>query len=86
MSVLGIEITKFSWIGAVGMTVFGIIDSLTVKWGLAQGERQARQDGTLGAEKAQAFQRVRTVLAVICFLCFPVIGLLAGNAVIGSFF
>ena len=71
MVVLGMEITKFSWIGAAGMAVFGIVDYLTVNWALAQGERQARQDGTLNDEKTQAFGRVRRVLAVVCFLCFP---------------
>jgi len=67
MSILGIEITKFSWIGAAGMPIFGIIDYLTVNWALVQGERQALRDGTTSAEKTKAFERVRTVLAVMCF-------------------
>ena len=86
MTVLGMEFTKYSLIGAAAMLVFGLIDYLLVNWALVQGERQAERDGTVSAEKTQAFGRVRTGLAVMCFVFFPVVGLLSGNFVIGSWF
>ncbi len=84
MTLFGIELTKFSIIGGVGMLAFGILDYIAVNWALSQGEQQAERDGTLDADKMQAFGRVRTVLAVVCFLGFPLVGVLAGDAVIRS--
>ena len=86
MTILGLDFTKFSLIGAAGMLVFGLFDYLLVNWALTQGERQAERDGTVSAEKTQTLGQVRTVLAVLCFVCFPVVGLLAGDLVLGSFF
>ena len=86
MNILGFEFTKFSLTGAAGMLAFGIADYLMVNWALVQGERQAQRDGSLDADKTLAFARVRTVLAVLCFLCFPVAGLFAGDLVLGALF
>ena len=82
----GLEITKLSWIGAAVGLGFGIADYLLVNWALIQGERQAQRDGTIDAEKTRAYARIRTVLAVLCFLCFPVVGLLLGDPVLGLLF
>ncbi|MEM7426568.1 MAG: hypothetical protein AAF441_10760 [Pseudomonadota bacterium] len=86
MTLFGMEFTKFSLMGAAGMLVFGLVDFFIVNWALVQGERQAERDGTVSAEKTQAFGRVRIGLAVMCFVFFPVVGLLAGDFVIGSWF
>ena len=86
MTILGFEFTKYSLMGAAAMLVFGVIDYFIVNWALVQGERQAQRDGTVSAEKTEAFGRVRTALAVMCFLVLPFIGLMTGNFVIGSWF
>lgn len=86
MTILGFEFTKFSLMGAAAMLVFGIVDYFVVNWALVQGERQAQRDGTVSAEKTEAFERVRMGLAVMCFVILPFIGLMAGNFVIGSWF
>lgn len=86
MSLFGLELTKFSVIGAVIMLFIGVIDYLVVNWALTQGERQAERDGTVSREKTRTFERIRHVLAIACFLVFPVIGLLVGNRVLGSIF
>ena len=86
MNVFGLELTKFSWIGAGVMLLIGLVDYLVVHWALKQGERQALREGTVSAEKTKAYERVRTVLAVACFGVFPAVGLLAGNFVLGAIF
>ena len=86
MNILGIELTNYSLIGAAIMLGIGIVDYMVVNWALKQGERQALEDGTVSREKTQTFERVRHILAIACFLVFPVIGLLVGNRVLGSIF
>ena len=81
------ELTKFSLIGAAVMLFIGLIDYMLVNWALKQGERAGdASDGTVSREKTQMFERVRTFLSIACFFVFPVIGLLAGNWVLGSIF
>ena len=86
MSLFGMELTKLSLIGAAIMLVIGLIDYMVINWALKQGELQAQRDGTVSREKTQMFERVRSVLSIGCFVVFPVIGLLAGNWVLGSIF
>ena len=86
MNLFGLELTTFSLIGAAVMLFIGLIDYMVVNWALKQGERQAAQDGTVSREKTQMFERVRSILSIACFFVFPVIGLLAGNWVLGSIF
>lgn len=86
MSLLGMEFTKFSLIGALIMLGIGVVDYMVVNWALKQGERHAEREGTVTREKTRTFERVRHVLAFACFLVFPVIGLLVGNRVLGSIF
>ena len=86
MSLFGLELTTYSLMGAAIMLVLGVIDYMLVNWALKQGELQAAREGTVSREKTQTFERVRSVLAVACFVVFPVIGLLAGNWVLGSIF
>ncbi len=86
MSLFGMELTKFSLMGAAIMLAIGLVDYLVVNWALKQGEQQAMRDGTVSREKTETYGRIRRILAVACFLVFPVIGLLAGNFVLGSIF
>ena len=86
MNLLGLELTTYSLMGAAIMLVIGIVDYLVVSWALKQGEKQALREGTVSEEKTAMYERVRRALAVACFFVFPVIGLLAGEFVLGSIF
>ncbi len=86
MSLFGLELTTLSLLGAAIMLAIGLADYMVVNWALKQGERQALRDGTMSREKTDTFERVRMVLSIACFVVFPVIGLLVGNRVLGSFF
>ena len=86
MTLFGMEFTKYSLMGGAAMLLLGIIDYVIMSKVLLLGEKNAEREGTLDAEKAQAFARIRTVLAVICFLGFPVAGLLATDMVVRAVF
>ncbi|MEM8687197.1 MAG: hypothetical protein AAGF81_07695 [Pseudomonadota bacterium] len=86
MNLLGLDLTTFSLMGAAIMLAIGLVDYLVVSWALKQGEKQALRDGTVSDEKTAIYERVRRALAIACFIVFPLIGLLAGNFVLGSIF